>query len=81
MKTHYLKTWPEYFQHVESGNKTFEVRKNDRYFEVGDILVLEEWRPDSKEYTGKLVDRKVTYVYFGGPVAPGFVVMGMKPIQ
>jgi len=40
MSKHFLKTWAEYFEAVKSGNKTFEVRVNDRDFKVGDILVL-----------------------------------------
>lgn len=45
MKTHKLKTWPTYFQAVRSGKKTFEIRKNDRNYQVNDVLVLEEWKP------------------------------------
>lgn len=39
-KTHELKILPKYFSEVYSGNKTFEVRKNDRNFKVGDMLIL-----------------------------------------
>ena len=35
-----LKILPEYFEAVKSGKKTFELRKNDRDFCVGDILIL-----------------------------------------
>ena len=45
MKVHYLKTIPNYFREAARGNKPFEVRKNDRYFKVGDIVQLEEWLP------------------------------------
>ena len=38
MKVHYLKTIPKYFWEAARGNKPFEVRKNDRYFKVGDIV-------------------------------------------
>ena len=40
MKIHELKLDTKYFNDVKSGNKKFEIRKNDRDFEVGDILVL-----------------------------------------
>ena len=36
MKVHNLKIKPQYFKDVVSGIKTFEVRKNDRNFKVGD---------------------------------------------
>jgi hypothetical protein len=45
MKTHNLKTWPEYFKLVKNDIKKYEFRKNDRNFEVGDLLVLEEFNP------------------------------------
>ena len=37
---HELKIYPKYFEDVISGKKTFEVRKNDRKFNIGDILIL-----------------------------------------
>lgn len=42
---HELKTWPEFFDAVERGDKTFEVRLDDRGFQVGDELVLMRWQP------------------------------------
>lgn len=38
---HDLKTWPEYYKDIASGVKTFEVRRNDRNFMVGDMLLRE----------------------------------------
>ena len=37
---HELKTWPQFWPALCDGSKTFELRKNDRGFEVGDILIL-----------------------------------------
>lgn len=64
-KYHRLKTWPPYFQWMLDGQKTFELRKNDRGFEQGDHLVLEEWLPGEKEYTGRVLVRKVGVVVYG----------------
>ena len=37
---HELKTYSEYFKAVISGEKPFEIRKNDRNFKVGDYIAL-----------------------------------------
>lgn len=80
MQKHELKTWPQYFQAVWNGTKTFEVRLNDRNFEVGDMLVLLEWDPESNEWTGSGVCKRVTYVLDAAEfVKEGFVVMGLAP--
>ncbi|ATY87920.1 DUF3850 domain-containing protein [Lactococcus lactis] len=47
MKTHELKLDIKYFDDVKSGKKNFEIRKNDRDFQVGDILELKAWEKDS----------------------------------
>jgi len=43
--THNLKTWPSFFQAVKSKIKPFEIRENDRNYQVGDTLILEEFSP------------------------------------
>jgi hypothetical protein len=42
---HELKCWPEYFHAIRSGRKKFELRKDDRGFAIGDLLVLREFIP------------------------------------
>jgi hypothetical protein len=59
---HDLKTWPPYFEHVKKGRKTFEFRKNDRGFEVGDIVILREWLPTEQKYTGRVVSKRIEYL-------------------
>ena len=76
---HFLKIWPPYFQDVVSGIKTFEVRYNDRPYKVGDILWLQEYNPEKKEYTGNFVIAKVTYLLDEPAfVKDGFVILGIK---
>ena len=60
---HILKTWPGYFQLVFSGVKKFELRKNDRDFKVGDLLILMEFYPDAQSYSGREVRVVVTGVF------------------
>jgi hypothetical protein len=79
-KTHYLKTYPNYFRAVKSGQKTFELRLNDRDFQVGDTLILEEYQHLIKEYTGEWIAKEVTYVLQGGQFGldEECVILGLK---
>lgn len=40
---HELKIKPQYYEDIKIGIKTFEIRKNDREFKLGDILILNEY--------------------------------------
>jgi len=72
---HDLKCWPEEFQAVLDGLKTFDVRIDDRGYGVGDVLRLREWQtgPTVSGYTGREHLVKVAYIYrgnrLGNPVA------------
>ena len=56
------KIWPEYFKLVKSGKKKFELRLADFRVKKGDVLVLEEWNPKTKKYTGRKIRKKVKYL-------------------
>ena len=56
------KIWPEYFELVSSGKKKFELRLADFDVKEGDTLLLEEWDPKIKEYTGRSIEKKVSFV-------------------
>ena len=56
------KIWPEYFKDIKSGKKTYELRLTDWECKRGDVLILEEWNPKTKKYSGRKVEKKVTYV-------------------
>lgn len=82
MREHKLKTWPSQFAAVKSGVKTFEFRRNDRDFAVGDVLVLKEWDPSANyigAFTGAEARVDVTYIVFGGQlgVPDGYCVMSI----
>jgi hypothetical protein len=90
MATHELKTWPEPFQAVLDGRKRYEIRKNDRGYQVSDVLNLREWaiptdpRFDQRGftgYTGRSLRVVVTYMTSGGEwgIPVGMCVMGIKP--
>ncbi len=56
------KILPKYFQKIMEGTKKFELRLADWQCNQGDILVLREWDPDKKEYTGQELEKEVTYI-------------------
>ncbi len=85
---HDLKTDPDCFAASWDGRKPFEVRKNDRGFNEGDVLHLMETRwtgaamADGKplEYTGRFINATVQYVLRGPRfgIAEGWCVMGAR---
>ena len=78
MTTHRLKTWPPYFNDSLFGNKSFELRSNDRDYKTGDYLVLEEWDPKTKEYSGRSLMRQVLYILEGAFGLPeNMVILGV----
>lgn len=76
---HELKIFPEYFEAVISGKKTFEVRKADRPFSVGDLLALNEFDPSIPGYTDNSCLVYVDYILSGDYCKEGYVTMSIKP--
>lgn len=81
-RIHELKAWPRYFQAVLDGIKRSEVRRDDRGFMVGDILLLREYDPTSGRYSGRTVERRITYIsdLAGIGVTGGFVSMELEAV-
>ena len=81
IKTHYLKTRPDFFLASKIGKKAFELRKYDRDYEVGDTLILQEYlfgMGPKDGYTGFELKREVTYVISEIPfVQEGYVCMSV----
>ena len=55
--------WPKDFELEKSGKKRFELRVADFKIKAGDTLILQEWNPKNKKYTGKSLRKKVNYVH------------------
>lgn len=62
MATITKKTTPTYFNLVLTGKKRFDVRVKDFEIDKGDTLVLKEWDPKKRRYTGRQIRKKVDYV-------------------
>lgn len=61
-----LKTWPVAFDAVWDGLKPYEIRVNDRDYQVGDQLILRKFDPADQFYNGQQVHCVVTYMTPGG---------------
>jgi len=82
---HELKTWSYYFNLVKSGEKPFELRKNDRGFLAGHELLLREFDGETQIYTGQTLRRKITCVIEGSEaesfgLKPGYCILGLAEI-
>lgn len=79
MAVHYLKIKAEYYNDVECGLKTFELRKNDRDFKVGDILMLIKLDGEGNE-TDQVIKKKVVYILKDCPqygLKEGYAILGI----
>jgi hypothetical protein len=86
---HKLKLPEPYFSAVESGHKTFEIRRNDRAFQKDDLLSLVDVSScdcDSEKcYKRKpTIIKRITFVFSGDPnlrdnggILPGYVILGL----
>lgn len=77
MKAHVLKLYANYFNDVAHGHKRFEIRKNDRDYQVDDLLILREFVPQFDVYTGNMMVYQVTYMT-DFKQRPGYVVLGIE---
>lgn len=88
MKIHKLKTIAPYFQQTKSKQKTFELRKNDRDYQVGHILLLMEWNEEGQQsnnpirgnYTGNGFFVKISHILQGGiyGLDKNFVILSLE---
>lgn len=91
-RIHELKTDPAVFEAVARGDKTHEIRLNDRNFQVGDTLLLREtestgaeMHPDSLRptkplvYTGRTATRTVSHIQTGYGLADGWCILSFAP--
>lgn len=77
---HELKTDPKYFEAIRKGEKTFEVRENDRCFVVGDYLALNEFDRSDGVYTGRSMILKVTFMLDDKKYCiKDYAILGIKP--
>lgn len=78
--THTLKIKLEYYQAIVSGRKTFEVRKDDRNFEVGDYINFVVMDGFYWEYTNETyrITYKLTAGEFPEGIQRGYCVLSIE---
>ncbi len=64
MKVVTKKILPEWFDAIQDGTKTYELRLADFEINVGDILRLEEWvgEGSTRHFSGKFIEKKVNHL-------------------
>lgn len=90
MKVHELKILPEYYKAIMHKRKSFELRKDDRGFEVGDRLRLRKYDPSLNSsgepcgYTGEAIVATITYILRDVPqygLCEGYAILGLGSIR
>ena len=81
MQTHELRCHPGPFESLWDETKTFEWRKDDRGFEVGDRLHILEWDDEKKKYLCRGMWFRVTSISRGPAfgIPEGYVIMSIIP--
>ncbi len=91
-RVHELKTWPQYFDVILSGEKTFEVRRDDRGFQRGDIVELQKCEKkliggyeviaDIRGQAMYVKRFRIGWILTGGQfgIEPGYVVFSLEPL-
>lgn len=90
---HVLNTLPHYYDAVASGAKTFEIRRNDRGFQTGDVIELVRMRNETdrnaKSFDRSRIRKRITYMFAGDPalgldlggIRGGYVVLGLGDVD
>lgn len=81
---HELKITPDYFKEVLKGNKRAELRIDDRGFKTGDIVLLKEWKPKLKKFSGRGTHVKITHILRCGdliPSAHNWIVFSFEEVK
>lgn len=75
IKIHEIKCDPERFQAIWDRAKTCEIRLNDRYYAVGDILKIHEYDREILRFTGRECKRKISHIQHGYGLETEYVVL------
>jgi ASC-1-like (ASCH) protein len=88
MTTHQMKSWTQFFQAIKNGTKKHDLRRMDRDFKVGDMIILHEYDQFKGEYTGEQLDVKITFItsedtpcaYSSAVLERGYCILSLEHI-
>lgn len=81
--THELDSYPEQYEAIVKGLKTFMCGFNNQSFRVGDKLKINEFDPETILYTGRFTEVRIIYLQEGGEndIPEDYVIMSIKKIR
>ena len=61
-KVHQVKSWSHFYDAIVAGAKRHDLRKDDRNYQVGDVLNLRQYDNIKGEYTGEECLAEISYI-------------------
>lgn len=59
---HDVKSWMHFFMAIKQGAKVHDLRKNDRNYNVGDVMLYREYDFVRGRFTGNTLEAEITYI-------------------
>lgn len=78
-RIHKIKILPCFADDIFSGEKTFEIRENDRGYQKGDLIIFNT--SDGSDHRINACKYLITYVLNGWGLKNGYVVLGISEIS
>lgn len=86
MTEHVVKSWSHFFDAIVAGNKLHDLRKNDRNYEVDDVITLCRYDIKLGEYTGEKYSVRISYItsnkypcaYSSAVLPHDYVILSLK---
>ncbi|MBQ1293271.1 MAG: DUF3850 domain-containing protein [Clostridiales bacterium] len=84
VRVHFLKLREVFFEDVRTGVKSFEVRKNDRGFRIGDLVEFYRLNKDGTKDYDVRIRKRICYILdhdrFPPGVPEGYVILGLEKV-
>lgn len=85
-RTHQVKSWSHFYDAIRAGLKKHDLRKNDRDYQIGDVLVLNRYDNVRGIYTGDKTRVLITYMtstrypcaYSSAVLPPDYVILSLE---